>query len=118
MNNKVFITFFLALLITLDTSSDDQIPTVKEFLMDESSKYDSYLYGLENGIDWAYEYYYRKHSINMYCKPNEIIVPADMLRKIIKTEIELKPKFFKKYEDEPLIGLALRNGMIRSFPCK
>jgi len=37
---------------------------------------------------------------------------------MINKTIESKPGFFEKYENEPLLGLALRNGYIESFPCQ
>ena len=37
---------------------------------------------------------------------------------MIDKTIKSKPGFFEKYENEPLLGLALRNGYIESFPCQ
>ena len=98
--------------------SDIKTPTMKEYLNDDSGLYDSYIYGLESGLEWASEYYYRKHEIELYCKPGNIELPSSELRKIINKTISSKPGFFEEYENEPLVGLALRNGFIETFPCR
>ena len=106
--------------LTFSTSvfSGSKIPTIKEYLNDSTDNYDSYIYGLESGLEWASEYYYRKHQVEIYCKPADITLPVSELRSMIDKTIKSKPGFFEKYEDEPLLGLALRNGYIESFPCQ
>ena len=111
---------YLVCLLTVSTFaiSGDKIPTIKEYLNDSTDKYDSYIYGLESGLEWAAEYYYRKHQVEIYCKPADIKLPVSELRSMIDKTIKSKPGFFEKYENEPLLGLALRNGYIESFPCQ
>jgi hypothetical protein len=110
----------IILLITISQTlySDIKTPTIKEYMVDNDGNYDSYIYGLESGLEWASEYYYRKHKVELYCKPGNIELPASELRKIINTTISSKPGFFQEYENEPLVGLALRNGLIEAFPCQ
>ena len=96
----LFIIFFLCLLISPYSYSDGKIPTIKEYLNDETGVYDSYIYGLESGLDWAAEYYFRKHGIELYCKPGNVELPASKLREIINRTIDTKPGFFKKYEND------------------
>ena len=94
-------------------------PTTKEFMTNiESSKYDSYLYGLESGLDWANELTYREYEIEIFCKPNDFEVSASLLKDFIKQEIADNSSFYKKYENEPLIGLAFRNSYIKNFSCQ
>lgn len=112
----IYITFLLA--FSNVSYSDIKTPTIKEYMSDDSGLYDSYIYGLESGLEWASEYYYRKHEIELYCKPGNIELPASELRKIINKTISSKPGFFEEYENEPLVGLALRNGFIEAFPCQ
>ena len=52
------------------------------------------------------------------CKPEDVQLPAEMLREMIAKTISTKPGFFKKYENEQLLGLALRNGYMEAFPCQ
>lgn len=104
--------------MTQTSFSDIKTPTIKEYMSDDTGTYDSYIYGLESGLEWASEYYYRKHKVELYCKPGNIELPASELRKIINNTISSKPGFFKDYENEPLVGLALRNGFIDAFPCQ
>jgi hypothetical protein len=122
MDMSKFRNILLFILISVsysqETLSQPQIPSVKEFLSDDSGSYDSYIYGIESGFAWASELYYRKHKIEFYCIPNNIDLPASKLRQVIIDSINNKPGFFKKYENEPLIGLALRNGLINQFPCQ
>jgi hypothetical protein len=118
--SKTSKSIFIILLITIAQASHSDIktPTIKEYMSDDKGMYDSYVYGLESGLEWALEYYYRKHEVELYCKPGNIELPASELRKIINTTISSKPGFFKDYENEPLVGLALRNGLISAFPCQ
>ena len=83
----------------------------------DSDKYDSYLYGLESGLDWANEFTYRKHNYEIFCKPNDFELSASNLKSLIITEINNNPDFYNKYSEAPLIGLALRNAYQDNFPC-
>ena len=116
--NKRAIVFFTIFLTSFNASANQNIPTIKDYLNDENKKYDSYIYGLESGLEWASEFYYRKHQIEIYCKPSNVESPVSELRVMIDRTIAAKPGFFKKYENEPLLGLALRNGYIEAFPCQ
>ena len=115
--NLFYIIAALPLFISLNVNSSDSIPTIKEYI-DNPESYDSYVFGLESGLEWASEYYYRKHNIQLYCKPGNVQLPAEMLREMIAKTISTKPGFFKKYENEQLLGLALRNGYMQAFPCQ
>ena len=118
--SKISKSIFIILLLTVAQASysDIKTPTIKEYMIDDTGTYDSYIYGLESGLEWASEHYYRKHKVELYCKPGNIELPASELRKIINKTISFKPGFFKDYENEPLVGLALRNGFIDAFPCQ
>ena len=118
--NKISKSIFIILLLTIAQTSysDIKTPTIKEYMSDDTGMYDSYIYGLESGLEWASEYYYRKHNVELYCKPGNIELPASELRNIINKTISSKPGFCKDYEKEPLVGLALRNGFIDAFPCQ
>ena len=118
INKNLFYIFAaLPLFISLNVNSSGSIPTIKEYINNPES-YDSYVFGLESGLEWASEYYYRKHQVEIYCKPADITLPVTELRSMINKTIKSKPGFFEKYENEPLLGLALRNGYIESFPCQ
>ncbi len=109
------------LLVTFvfSTNVHSSQPTTKEFMANiESSKYDSYLYGLESGLDWANELTYREYKMELFCKPNDFEVSASLLKDFIKREIVENASFYKKYENEPLIGLAFRNSYIGNFSCE
>ena len=94
------------------------IPTIEEYQNSlDTETHDSYIYGLERGLDWANEYMFQKHSLEIYCKPTDLSLSARQLRKIIDKEIQNNITFYKKYKSAPLIGLALRNGYIDNFPC-
>ena len=81
--------------------------TTKEFLENiNSSKYDSYLYGLEAGLDWANELTFREYNMEIFCKPNDLDVSASLLKDFIKNEIANNAAFYKKYENEQLIGIS------------
>jgi len=115
---SIIIVIFITVSYAQTTLSQTKIPSIKEFINDHGGLYDSYLYGIESGFEWASEFYFRKHKVELYCKPNNINFPARKLREIIMESINSKPGFFKKYENEPLVGLALRNGLINQFPCQ
>jgi hypothetical protein len=115
---SIIIVIFITVSYAQTTLSQTKVPSIKEFINDHNGLYDSYLYGIESGFEWASEFYFRKHKVELYCKPNNINFPARKLREIIMESINSKPGFFKKYENEPLVGLALRNGLINQFPCQ
>ena len=115
---SIIIAIFITVSYAQTTLSQTKVPSIKEFINDHNGLYDSYLYGIESGFEWASEFYFRKHKVELYCKPNNINFPARKLREIIMESINSKPGFFKKYENEPLVGLALRNGLINQFPCQ
>ena len=115
INKNLFYIFAaLPLIISLNVNSSDSIPTIKEYVNNPES-YDSYVFGLESGLEWASEYYYRKHNIQLYCKPGNVQLPAEMLREMIAKTISTKPGFFKKYENEQLLGLALEMAICKPF---
>ena len=115
---SIIIVIFITVSYAQATVPQTKIPSIKEFINDHSGLYDSYLYGIESGFEWASEFYFRKYKVELYCKPNNINLPAIRLREIIMESINSKPGFFEKYENEPLVGLALRNGLINQFPCQ
>ena len=53
----------------------------------------------------------KKIKIDYYCS-------LASLPLAFNTTIDTIPGFFKKYENEKLLGLALRNGYIQAFPCQ
>ena len=55
--NKRAIVFFTIFLTSFNASANQNIPTIKDYLNDENKKYDSYIYGLESGLEWASEFY-------------------------------------------------------------
>ena len=89
----LYILAALPLFISLNVTSSDSIPTIKEYINNPES-YDSYVFGLESGLEWASEYYYRKNNIQLYCKPGNVQLPAQMLREMIDKTIIIKPGFF------------------------
>jgi len=113
------VLFLLLITSVLSSNVYSSQPTTKEFMSNiESSKYDSYLYGLESGLDWANELTYREYEMEIFCKPNDLEVSASLLKDFIKKEIADNASFYKKYENEPLIGLAFRNSYISNFSCQ
>ena len=93
-------------------------PTIEEYQDNKDIEtYNTYIYGLERGLDWANEYMFQKHSIEIYCKPSELSLSSIQLRKIIDKAIQKNVTFYNKYKSAPLVGLALRNGYIDTFPC-
>ena len=112
---RIFIFFSLLILATNVYSG---VPTIEEYQNKKTDElYDSYIYGLENGIEWAYEHTYSKHAIEIYCKPRDLVFSAKQLRGIIDAEIRDNNTFYSKYSDAPLLGLALRNAYLSNFPC-
>ena len=65
--NKISLNICIIFFLTFShvSYSDIKTPTIKEYMTDDSGLYDSYIYGLESGIEWASEYYYRKHEIEL-----------------------------------------------------
>jgi len=95
-----------------------EIPTIEEYQENNDIKaHNTYIYGLERGLDWANEYMFQKHSIEIYCKPSDLSLSSKQLRKIIDKAIQKNVTFYAKYKSAPLVGLALRNGYIDTFPC-
>ena len=93
--NKTAIVFFTIFLTSFNVSANQNIPTIKDYLNDENKKYDSYIYGLESGLEWASEFYYRKYQLEIYCKPSNVELPASELRVMIDRTIAAKPGFLK-----------------------
>ena len=105
------------MLIIADNVFSSQ-PSTRIFLDNiKNNSYDSYLYGLESGLDCANEFTYRKHNYEIFCKPNDFELSANNLKSLIITEINNNPGFYNKYSEAPLIGLALRNAYQDNFPC-
>ena len=93
-------------------------PTIEEYQdNNDIEAHNTYIYGLERGLDWANEYMFQKHSIEIYCKPSDLSLSSKQLRKIIDKAIQKNVTFYAKYKSAPLVGLALRNGYIDAFPC-
>ena len=93
-------------------------PTIEEYQdNNDIESHNTYIYGLERGLDWANEYMFQKHSIEIYCKPSDLSLSSKQLRKIIDKAIQKNITFYAKYKSAPLVGLALRNGYIDAFPC-
>ena len=114
----MFKHFFLVTAIMFSPVCHSDSPTVKDYQNNEANgTYDLYLYGLESGLEWAQEYTFAKNSIEFFCKPNDLILSAAKLRSLVNKEIEDNISFYTKYNDAPLIGLALRNAYISNFPC-
>ncbi len=116
MRLALVVLFILTLGINVVESSQ---PSTKKFLEEiDTDKFDSYLYGLESGLDWANELLFRERGIEIFCKPNDLEVSAILLKKFLREEIARNTSFYKKYENEPLIGLAFRNAYLQRFPCE
>ena len=93
-------------------------PTIEEYQdNNDIEAHNIYIYGLERGLEWANEYMFQKHSIEIYCKPSDLSLSSKQLRKIIDKTIQKNITFYTKYKSAPLVGLALRNGYIANFPC-
>ena len=108
----------LILTIFFVTPAFPSVLTIADYTKHKnSSKYDHYLYGLESGLDWANDYIFQKNNTLIFCKPNELELSANQLRKFIDKELEQNSSFYDKYKDAPLLGLALRNAYIDNFPC-
>jgi len=111
-----FVILFVA--ISYSIVSHSSAPTIDDYLdRAEPDMYDQYIYGLEGGLEWAQEFAFSRHSLDFFCKPNDLILSAVKLRIMIDKEINENLSFYSKYGDAPLIGLALRNAYISEFPC-
>ncbi len=94
------------------------IPTINDYQNKNNiGSYELYIYGLERGLEWANEYTFQKYSVEIYCKPSDLSLSLKQLKKIIDQEIQNNVRFYSKYKDAPLVGLALRNGYIANYPC-
>ena len=94
-------------------------PSIDEYMSkQQKNQYDQYIYGLENGLDWAQEITFSKNAVEFFCKPGNLVLSAAQLRILIDKEIEENKSFYNKYKDAPLLGLALRNAYMSNFPCK
>ena len=108
---------FLALLLC-SNSVFSAIPTIEDYNNNnDPNAYELYIYGLENGLEWANEHVFQKHSIEIFCKPRDLTLSLKQLNKIIGQEIQDNNRFYMKYKSAPLVGLALRNAFISKFPC-
>ena len=108
---------FLLPFVTFNSFAEN-MPSIKEYLASKNtSKYDLYVYGIENGLDWASEESYRKNNIKLYCKPNDLMLSIKQIKKLIDEELQHQEQFYAKYSDAPLVGLALKNAFISNFPC-
>ena len=95
INKNLFYIFAtLLIFISLNVNSSDNIPTIKQYINNPES-YDSYVFGLESGLEWASQYYYAKHNIELYCKPGDVQLPAEMLREMIAKTISSNWVFLK-----------------------
>tara|TARA_B100001564_G_C20300433_1_gene516672 strand:- start:67 stop:414 length:348 start_codon:yes stop_codon:yes gene_type:complete len=93
-------------------------PTIDEYQKNDKNEHlDMYIYGLERGLDWSQEYVYSKYALEFFCKPGDLVLSAKQLRLLIDKEIEENSSFYTQYKNAPLLGLALRNAYIASFPC-
>ena len=115
--NKISISLLIMFLLAFShvSHSDIKTPTIKEYMSDDSGQYDSYIYGLESGLEWASEYYYRKHEIELYCKPGNIELPASELRKIINKLLALNQGSLTNMKMNLWLALPLEMGLLRLF---
>ena len=103
----------------LNLSQAQELPTIKSYMENKGNTlHDSFIYGLENGIELLNEYSYTKYDVQIYCKPNDLVLSIKQLKRFIDKEIIKENTFYDKYQDAPLLGLALRNAYISYFPCK
>tara|TARA_Y100001949_G_scaffold115443_1_gene98115 strand:- start:104 stop:478 length:375 start_codon:yes stop_codon:yes gene_type:complete len=109
--------FFIFILLTNNVQSQE-MPTVKEYKDNkETNKHNQFIYGLENGLEWANDESFRKHGVQIFCKPSDIVLPINETKKLINEQLEIDSAFYLKYHDAPLIGLALKNAYLQNFPC-
>ncbi len=114
---KYFIFLSVLILNSINTNAGE-VPSVKEYKEHrDSAKYDQFIYGLDNGLEWASDQAYRKYGHQIFCRPSGIDMPVNEIKKMINKQLERDSAFYSKYEDAPLIGLALKNAYIRNFPC-
>ncbi len=110
---------FLALLVFNSLNAvSAEMPSVKEYKENwETNKYDQFIRGLDNGLEWASDEAYRKYGNQIFCKPSEIALPINEMKKMIVEQLKRDDAFYSKYEDAPLLGLALKNAYMQNFPC-
>ncbi len=112
--------FVFLLLLTISSSNviSAEMPSVKSYKENvETEKYDQFIQGLDNGLEWASDEAYRKNGIQIFCKPSDISLPLTEMKKMINDQLKKDESFYSKYEDAPLIGLALKNAYVQNFPC-
>ena len=111
-------SLMLMIILVMSNITNASPPTIDEYQKSEKNEsHDMYIYGLERGLDWAQEHMYSKHSLEFFCKPGDLVLSSTQLRHLIDKEIGENSSFYTKYKDAPLLGLALRNAYIASFPC-
>ena len=55
-------------------------PTIEEYQdNNDIEAHNIYIYGLERGLEWANEYMFQKHSIEIYCKPSDLSLSSNCL---------------------------------------
>ena len=113
---RLLIYFFLILIPY--NALTQEMPSINEYKEHNgSNKYDGFVLGLENGLEWANDEFYRKYAKQLFCKPTDLILPVTEIKKLINEQIERDNSFFEKYQDAPLVGLAMKNAYVRNFPC-
>ena len=104
IRKHIFIYVVCFLTVSTSVYSGNKIPTIEEYLNDNTDNYDSYIYGLESGLEWASEYYYRKHQVEIYCKPADITLPVSKLRSMIHKKLNLSPDSLKDIKMSLCLG--------------
>ena len=108
---------FIFILLTNHVQSQE-MPTIKEYKDNkQTSKHNQFIHGLENGLEWANDESFRKHGVQIFCKPSDIVLPINETKKLINEQLEIDSAFYQKYQDAPLVGLALKNAYLQNFPC-
>ena len=108
---------FIFILLTNHVQSQE-MPTIKEYKDNkQTSKHNQFIYGLENGLEWANDESFRKHGFQIFCKPSDIVLSINETKKLINEQLEIDSTFYQKYQDAPLVGLALKNAYLQNFPC-
>ena len=68
---------FIFILLTNHVQSQE-MPTIKEYKDNkQTSKHNQFIYGLENGLEWANDESFRKHGFQIFCKPSDIVLPIN-----------------------------------------
>ncbi len=87
------------ILLFFSNPAYSDIPTIEEYQNNQNTEiHDTYIYGLERGLEWANEYVFQKHSIEIYCKPSDLSLSSKQLRKIIDKTIQKNITFYNKDE--------------------